>query len=244
MVVGSSSPAKRPPGRRAVRSTRRRRSWVSVGVSSATVMPARPGRSIVSTRSAIVRASSWSWVTSSAVVAAARRMAASSGARRSCSSRSRPGQRLVEQQRRGDGASDRASATRLASPPLSVGHRPALEAGESDEGEHLGRRGVARAGRRQPLHPQPELDVGGDVAVREQLLVLEHHPDAAAVRRHVGDVDAVELIVPGLGREQAGDRPAAACSCRCPTARAGRPPRRRRSTATRRRARGVRRSRP
>ena len=148
-----------------------------------------------------------------------------------------PGQRLVEQQARGAGASERARATRLASPPLrSV--TAALEAGEPDQLEQS-RRPLASGRLATPLHPQPEGDVGGDVAVREQLLVLEHHADAprgGSARRVTSGPSSATL--PDRGRR--GRRsPAAACSCRCPTVRAGRRPRRRRRAARRRRARPV-----
>ena len=58
------------------------------------------------------------------------------------------------------------------------------------------------------MHAQPEGDVGGDVEVREQLLVLEHHADVAPVCRTVGDVDARRgTTTPAVGPQQSGDHP-------------------------------------
>ena len=94
-----------------------------------------------------------------------------------------PGERLVEQDRagcRGQGAGHRHP---LGLAAAQLGHRPRAEAVEADEGEHLGHPAVP-LGRRDLLHPQAERDVGGHVQVGEQLLVLEHHADAAAVGRH------------------------------------------------------------
>ena len=88
-----------------------------------------------------------------------------------------------------------------------------------------------------PLHPEAEGDVGADVEVREQRVVLEHHPDAAPVRRRGGDVDAVDGDA-CRRRAAAGRRwRAAGSTCRCRSDRARRRPRRRRPRGRRRRGR-------
>ena len=128
--------------------------------------PPRPGRGSRAARSCRRRAG----------------CAATSPARRSCSSRSSPvsgSSSSSSARRRGERAGERDALGLAAAEPRDVA---ALEAGEPDEVQHR-----ADPRRRSPLgpalHPQPERDVGGDVAVGEQLLVLEHHADAAAVRR-------------------------------------------------------------
>ena len=148
-----------------------------------------------------------SWVTRTAVVRAARRIRPTSPARWSWRSRSRPVSGSSRRTRRGAGASERASATRLASPPLRLGDGAPPEPGQADQLEHLRDHAPIDLVRRGllSLHPQPERDVGVDVAVREQLLVLEHHPDAAPVRRLGGDVTPVEEHLTGVRGEEAGD---------------------------------------
>ena len=114
------------------------------------------------------------------------------------------GQRLVEEQsprRRGERPGE-GDPLRLTAAQL--GDRPGSVAGEADDGEHLGDPRVA-GGPVEALHPQPEGDVAGDVAVWEQLLVLEHHADPAAMRRHAGDVDPVETDRARGDRDEAGD---------------------------------------
>ena len=83
----------------------------------------------------------------------------------------------------GRGASDRASATRFASPPLSFVTWRFAEAGEADEVQQLVDPCGGLASRPTPAHAQAEADVLRDREMREQLLVLEHQADAAAVRR-------------------------------------------------------------
>ena len=61
-------------------------------------------------------------------------------------------------------------------------------------------------GARDALHAQPERHVAVHVAVREQRVVLEHQPEAAPVRRHAREVDAVPRHAPGGVGFQPGDR--------------------------------------
>ena len=63
------------------------------------------------------------------------------------------------------------------------------------------RHGPSRSAR----HPQPEPDVGGHVEMGEQLLVLEHQPDPAAVGRDRREVAAVPRDATAVGLMQPGD---------------------------------------
>ena len=105
------SPGTGPPPRRpgAARPRRRVPAWTS-----------RPAR-ISAIRSATAKASSWSWVTSSAVVPAATRMSRRSWASRSRSPRSSADSGSSSSSSRGSTASARARATRCRSPPDRAG---------------------------------------------------------------------------------------------------------------------------
>ena len=142
-----------------------------------------PSASIVTMRSATVAASSRSWVTTSAVVPAAREHPGEVDGEAVVQLAVEAGERLVEQQRAGRRGQRAGERDALGLAAAQLGDRPVLEAGEADEVEHLGDAPVARPARSSAVHAQPEVDVGGDVAVGEQLLVLEHHADAAPVRR-------------------------------------------------------------
>ncbi len=124
--------------------------------------------------------------------------------RRSCSSRSSPVNGSSRSSTRGDGASERASATRFASPPLSSLTRrrskPARPTRSSISATRRWRTVVVVA-----PHPQTEGDVAGDVEVLEQLLVLEHHADVAPVCRHRRGVGTIDAHRAAIGTEQAGD---------------------------------------
>ena len=153
-----------------------------------------------------------------------------STARRSCSSRSRPPSGSSSRSRRGAGASARASATRLRLAARSAATPRRSKPGEPDQVEQLGHP-PARSRPGPPGHPQPEADVAGDVAVGEELVVLEHQPEAPAVGR--GRPAGPRRPTPrGRRRGRGGRRsPAAACSCPTRSARAGRRSRRRRRQA-------------
>ncbi len=86
--------------------------------------------------------------------------------------------------------------------------RPALEARETDEFEHLAHAGLDGIGRIAP-HPQPERDVPEDVAMLKERVILEHQSDPAPVRRHCseifpGEQDAtrIRLLQPGDHAQQ------------------------------------------
>ena len=206
---------------------RRRPPWPGVSPSS----------SRRTTRSAIAAASSRSWVTSSGGRAGGAQDAGDLAGEPVVELAVEAGQRLVEQQqarRRRERAGERDALGLAAAQPGDVAR---AEPGEPDE-VRASRRPAGRSRRRgRRCMRSPNADVGGDVAVREQLLVLEHHADAAAVRRHARDVAAVEVRPCRRRARRARRRRAAACSCRCPTGRAGRRSRRRRRPATRRAAR-------
>jgi hypothetical protein len=114
------------------------------------------------------------------------------------------GERLVEQQRTGRGRQRAGEGDALGLAAAEVGDVAATEAGEPDEVEHLLDAPVA-LGCRQTLHLQPEPDVRRHRAVGEQLLVLEHHPDPAAVGGNGGEVPAVEAHGTRLGSDETGD---------------------------------------
>ena len=151
-----------------------------------------------------MNASSWSWVTISAVVPAACRMS-----RRSVASRSRRP------------ASSAESGSSSSSSRGSAGQRPgqrdplALAAGEgggqpvavprqADQLEQLGHPGRGVGG---PAQPQRVPHVAGHGQVAEQLAVLEQQREAALVGRYAGQVGAVPAHRPGGERLEPGDGP-------------------------------------
>ena len=159
---------------------------------------------MTATVSASESASSWSWVTSSAVAPAARRASRTSArtcARRPASSASKGSSSRT---RPGSGASARASATRCCWPPESWWGRRFAEAAEADQLQQLLDPAAAALGARQA-----EADVGGDVEVGEERPLLgdeadrpplggevgarvAEHPLAEADRAAVGVLEAAE----------------------------------------------------
>ena len=115
-------------------------------------------------------------------------------------------ERLVEQQQAGRRGERPGQRHPLGLAAGQRGHAAALEARRARRGRAArppaggSRPGVARP-------PQPEADVAGDVAVGEQLVVLEHQPEAPAVGGHVREVLAVPRHAAGVGDEEAGDHP-------------------------------------
>ncbi len=165
--------------------------------------PPGPAR-ITAIRSATVKASSWSWVTISAVVPAACRMS-----RRSVASRSRRPASSAESgssssSSRGSAASARASATRWRSPPERVaGSRSPYPARPTRSSSSATRgRGV-----RGPAQAQRVADVAGHGQVPEQLAVLEQQREAALVGGYAGQVGAVPAHAPRGERLETGDGP-------------------------------------
>ena len=210
-------PRRRPrgPGRSRGRAPSRRRPGRATPRRSVPAWTTRPAR-ITASRSATVNASSWSWVTISAVVPAATqdvaqvaRPAARAARRRARDSGS------SSSSSRGSTASARARATRCRSPPDSVAGRRSAYPLEPDQGEQLGDPASALAARRAP-QPQRVADVARDGEVREELAVLEHQREAAPVGRDAGQVGAVPATT-RPPRPARGRRPrAAAWTCRSP----------------------------
>ena len=130
--------------------------------------------------SASANASCWSCVTSSAVVPAALMMS-----RTSIDSRSR---RSMSRFENGSSSSSSSGLRRERAGKrhpllLAAGELVRIRvaaAGQADEREHR-RDALARGGIRAAA--ETEADVAGNGQVREQRVVLEHHPDAAPLRR-------------------------------------------------------------
>src|SRR5829696_6443033 len=174
---------------------------------------------ITASRSDMVRASSWSWVTYTKVIPIASWRALSSTWRalRSLASRAPSGSSSSSTD--GLRTSALASATRCCWPPDSwagrqLGRPAPLQALELDEGKGLGDPplGLALV---DVLEPQPEGDVVGHVEEREQGVALEDGVDLALVGRGAGHVGPVEqdAAVGGLlepGDQSQGGRLAAA----------------------------------
>ena len=116
-------------------------------------------------------------------------------------------QRLVEQQQPGSGSERAGQRDPLLLTAGQRRDRPPARSRRARPGRAARRPG--RPGRPAAAgHPQPEGDVAADVAVREQLPVLEHQPEAAPVHRHAGQVRAVPADRPASG----GSSPATARS--------------------------------
>ena len=210
-VVGRRSGAQHAPSQVEAFVRRQLHHLETVGHSSEATR-----RPITTIRSAMVRASLSSCVTWMAVVPSG------------LQERSRPRRRAGRGGRGRARRAARRAAARVATGPASA---PARRAGPprptawppAGARSRAGRRG--RAARRPApliaaaavvLHAQAEGHVGADVLVREQLEVLEHQADAAAVRRHAGEV-ARRPNAHGRRRACGARRsPAAACSCRDP----------------------------
>ena len=77
---------------------------------------------------------------------------------------------------------------------------------ETDEVEHLGRAACDRLGR-VAAHPQAERHVAGDVAVREERVILKDEPDSPATRAMPLQIQAVEQHVPCVRALQPGNDP-------------------------------------
>ena len=111
-----------------------------------------------------------------------------------------------------------------------------LEAGEPDQREGVAGAGVD-LGAREALHAQPERDVALHVAVGEQRVVLEHEPEAPAVRWDTAP-DRRRPTRRARGRRAPARRPrGAASSCRCRSGRGCTRSRGRRPRGRRRRPR-------
>ena len=231
------------PEQRRSRSSPRKRATNAVAgrcqtSGAAPICSTRPA-CMIATRSATPKASSWSWVTNErrcirSVVKQVPQLdhepLAQGAVERA--------ERLVEHEEAGRRARARGRAPRAAARRPRA---PAPSGARIPRGRRAPRISRARAsavGRGATLHARsPKATLPSDVAVREQRVVLEHQPEAAAVGRHAGEVDAVAQR-PARRRAARGRRPpAAACSCRCRSARARTRSRRRRRSGRRRRRR-------
>ena len=112
-------------------------------------------------------------------------------------------ERLIQHQQlrpRGQAARER-HALLLAARQLD--HAASFVAIQGDQRQHL-LHTAGNLGLRQSLHAQPERDVGRDVLVREERIVLEHEAEVAPVYGDVVHVPACEGHGPGVGRLQTG----------------------------------------
>ena len=160
---------------------------------------------ITAMRSATIIASSWSWVTMTKVVPSRRCKAISSNwvSPRSFLSSAAIGS--SSSSTRGRLISARASATRWRWPPESSADAAVAEALQLHQRQHL----LDALGDLAPPDPvlaQAEADIARDIEMREQRVVLEHHVDRPAVRRHGADVLAVEQDAAGAQLLEAGEQ--------------------------------------
>ena len=148
-------------------------------------------------------------------------------ASRSWSSRSRPVSGSSSSSTRGGGASERASATRLRLAAGQVGRPDATPkpASPTSSSNSPTRRWRARA-RRHPRIRSPNSTLPATSGAGTAARPGTPCPIVAAMRRHGGDVDAVEHDTGRRRSARARRSRAAGCSCRCRTARAARRSRR------------------
>lgn len=119
-------------------------------------------------------------------------------------------ERLVQHQElraRGEGAGEGDALLLTAG---QGGDRAAFGPGQADQLQQFADPPPA-LGPPDAVHPEPEGDVGADVPVREELVVLEHQAEAAPVHRDAAlvlagqqDPAAVHGLEPGDGPEQGG----------------------------------------
>ena len=188
--------------------------------SGVPVWAIRPSR-ITTTRSASANASPWSWVTASTVVPSRPKSSRSSTTSRSRSVAVELAERLVQHQQPRAGARARGPAR-----PAAARRRTARR--------RRGRRRPAVPTRSQQLRDprplfgprpharirSPKATLPADVALREELVVLEHQADAAPVRGHPGLVRARRAAPARRPAAEARPPRAAAWTCRCRWARA------------------------
>ena len=174
----------RNPATNAVRGV----SYSSVGVPSCSILPS----CMTAIVSAMVMASSWSWVTWTNVIPTSFWMPFSSSCICLRSFRSSAPSGSSRRRTRGRFTSARASATRCCWPPGELARLAPLEPGERDELERRGHALVQLCALDAPAL-EPEGDVVGDRQVREERVALEHGVDVALVRRQAGDVAVAEV---------------------------------------------------
>ncbi len=154
---------------------------------------------ITTTRSASANASPWSCVTASTVVPNSLEEAPQFDDQPLAQPAVELAERLVQHQQpgaRGERAGQRDALLFAAG---QRGDGAPLGAGQPDEFQQFGDRTLLFGARGTP-HPQPEGDIARDVALREELVVLEHQADPAPVRGHS------RLVPPS-----SNTRPASAC---------------------------------
>ena len=184
-------------------------------------------------RSAIAKASSWSWVTSTVVMPSSRwtwRMVRRSSSRILASSAPKGSSSSSTS---GLCARARATATRCCWPPDScAGSRSSMPSSATSRSSSLRRCAALRAA--HAAHAQRELDVLGHRHVAEQRVVLEHQAHAALARGDVRDVAPVQGDAAVIDPRQPGDGAQQRALAAAARARAARRTRRRRCRARRR----------
>lgn len=113
---------------------------------------------------------------------------------------------LVQHQQPGPGRERACQGDALLLAAGERGNGPPLGAGQPHQIEEFGDLAVLLPPA-HATHPQPEGDVGADVPVREQLVVLEHQAESAPVHRHPGLVRAVEQDPPAVQVLETGHHP-------------------------------------
>ena len=176
---------------------------------------------ITTTRSAMVIASRWSWVTTIVVMPSCCCSWRSSTCMASRSLASSADSGSSSRNSFGESASARAIATRCRWPPESLATGRSAKPGRWTIFSSSSTR-LACSSLRGAADAQRIGDVVADRQMREQRQRLEHHAEIALVRRHRRDVLAVEHDRAGGRLLEPGDHAAAAWSCRSRTGRAGR----------------------
>ena len=161
---------------------------------------------MIATRSLMLSASSWSWVTKRKVMPTSRWIALSSAC-------------IACRSLRSSAASGSSSSSTLGSVDQRAGQRDALPltagqparlllaaVAELDQLEHLGDAPVERGPVETPA-AQAEADVAADVEVLEEGVALEDRVDVALVRGRAGDVLAADEDRAGGRVAEAGDHP-------------------------------------
>lgn len=115
-------------------------------------------------------------------------------------------QRLVQHQQPGARREGPGQRHALLLPAGQRGDGPAARARQPHEVQQL-LHPLGLSPLRLAVHPQPEGHVAAHVTLREQLVVLEHQPDPAPVRRQARLVAPVEQHPPGVQGLQPGHRP-------------------------------------
>ena len=115
-------------------------------------------------------------------------------------------ERLVEHQQAGLRRERAGQRDPLGLAARQRGDLALLEAGQPNQSQHLPDPLPPADGVRL-LHPQPEGNVLGHVAVREQRVLLEHQPEVAAVHRQAHQVLAIPADLAGVQGLQAGHGP-------------------------------------